>query len=338
MSLQLVKRQHLAPWSARVRAAAMALLLTGVQAFASAQTHPATPIVVIVPFAAGGPTDAVARALVPELSQNLGQAVQIRNVSGIGGTLGTIEAAQASADGQTLLLHHIGMATMPSLYRSLTVDPQRDFEPVGLIVDSPMALLSAPGLPIGPARQFGPYLRANQSKLSMAYAGIGSASHLCGLLLANVLRVELFAIPYKGTGPALRELAAGRTDVLCDQTTSALSAIRDGQVLAYGITSPIRIDALPALATTQELGWAGLQLSIWHALYAPRSTPPERIEALSRALRAAISSPGFAQTMMAFGAIPVAAHRTTPAALRAHLAAETARWRPILIKAAQFAD
>lgn len=337
MSRQSLDRLHWTTWRKRARAAVTVLLLAGVPAPAVAQAD-GTPVVVIVPFAAGGPTDAVARALAPELTQSLGQPVQVKNLSGIGGTLGTVEAAQAPADGQTLLLHHIGMATMPSLYRDLSIDPQRDFEPVGLIVDSPMALLSAPGAPIGPPRQFGPYVRANQAKLSMAYAGIGSASHLCGLLLASVLRVELFAIPYKGTGPALGELAGGRADLLCDQTTSALAAIRKQQVLAYGVTSPTRIDALPTLATTQELGLAGLQLSIWHALYAPRGTPPERIEALSRALRTAVASPGFTQTMTALGAIPVAPNRTTPAALRTHLAAETARWRPILIKAAQFAD
>lgn len=299
---------------------------------------PTAPITIVVPFAAGGPTDLVARKLSAELSNSIGQSVNVRNQGGIGGTVGMAAAAQAAPDGYTLLLHHIGMATTPSLYRNLTLDPQRDFEPIGLIVDSPMVLLSAPTIAIGSGRQFGPYVRANQAKLSMAYAGVGSASHLCGLLMASVLRVELFSIPYTGTAPALRDLENSRADLLCDQTTSALNSVRAGKVLAYGVTTAKRLEALPLIPTTLEEGMAGLKVSIWHGLYAPRGTPAAVIEALSRALQSAVASPAFVAAMTQVGAVSVAPRAATPQALRIHLAEQTVKWKPLIQKSAQFAD
>lgn len=321
---------------ARLAALALAWAIAG-----GAQAEPAfpsRPLTLVVPFAAGGPTDTVARALATGLAAELGQPVEVANVAGLGGTRAPGLLARTTGDGHTLMLHHIGMATAPTLFRHLEYQPLRDFEPLGLVVDAPMVLLSRRDLGIRSARQFAAHVRAHQASLQVAYAGIGAASHLCGLLMGSVLQVDLISVPYKGTGPALQDLAQGAADLLCDQTTAAMAAIRSGAVVAYAVTTPQRLDVLPDLPTTAEAGLPGLQVSIWHGLYAPRGTPADAVARLSAALRGALARPAFVAAMSALGVVPVRAEQATPAAHRAWLAAQIATWRPILLKAGQFAD
>ncbi len=300
---------------------------------------PSRPVTLVVPFAAGGPTDAVARTLAVELARVLGQPVDVDNRPGLGGTSATAALVQAGHDGgHTLLLHHIGMATAPTLFRQLPYDPLRDFEPLGLVADAPMVLLARPSLGLQSTRQLVAYVRANEATVSVAYAGLGAASHLCGLLLNSVLGVDLISVPYKGTGPALAHLERGGADLMCDQTTAAMRSIRDGKVRAFAVTLPQRLDVLPELPTTAEDGLAGLQLSIWHGLYAPRGTPAAAVSTLALALQEAVASPAFVSAMRQVGVVPVRPEHASPAHHRALLRSQIAKWRPILLKAGQFAD
>ena len=298
----------------------------------------AAPITLIVPFAAGGPTDQVARALLPGLEKALGEPVRVRNVGGAGGTAGATEAAGAPPDGRTLLLHHIGMATAPSLYRRLPYDPQRDFAPIGRVVDVPMVLVARAGFEAANAREAIRSIRSAATSPLVAYAGLGAASHLCGLLLANALGVDLIQIPYKGTGPALVDLLAGRIDLMCDQTTNTVAPILDGRLRGIAVTTPERLPTLPALPTTAQVGIAGMRLAIWHGLYAPAGTPAATLETLSRALREALREASFVATAARFDGRVASQAEATPAAMRALLAAETARWAPIIRRTGQFAD
>jgi tripartite-type tricarboxylate transporter receptor subunit TctC len=299
---------------------------------------PERPLTIVVPYAAGGPTDTVARKLAFELARVLDQAVEVRNLPGNGGTRAPAQMAAGAGDGQELLLHHIGMATAPSLFRQLGYDPVRDFEPVGLVADAPMVLLTSPRLPVSGGRELVAYLRAHQASLAVAYAGVGAASHLCGLMLGALLKVDLISVPYPGTGPALAHLEQGGADLLCDQTTATLKSIREGRVRAHAVTLPQRLEVLPELPTTTEQGLPGLQLSIWHGLYAPAGTPQAAVARLSRALQRAVASPGFLIAMSQAGVLAVPPEQATPAALRARLVAQIAAWRPLIQRSGQFAD
>lgn len=303
-----------------------------------AMAFPQGPLTLVVPFAAGGPTDTVARALARQMGSALGRPIRVENIAGLGGTRAPAELARQPGDGHLLMLHHIGMATAPTLYRSLPYQPLRDFEPIGLVVDAPMVLLTQPGLHVAGGRQFGASLRARAATLSVAYAGLGAASHLCGMLLGSVLQIDLISVPYKGTGPALRDLQKGAADLMCDQTTAAIGAIRDGSVRAHAVTTPRRLEVLPEIPTTAEIGLGGLQLSIWHGLYAQRGASPQAIHRLSVALREAVTSPAFVAAMSTLGVQPVRADQATPDAHRTLLAAQIARWRPVIHKAGQYAD
>ena len=230
------------------------------------------------------------------------------------------------------------MATAPSLFRQLGYDPVRDFEPVGLVADAPMVLLTSPRLPVSGGRELVAYLRAHQASLAVAYAGVGAASHLCGLMLGALLKVDLISVPYPGTGPALAHLEQGGADLLCDQTTATLKSIREGRVRAHAVTLPQRLEVLPELPTTTEQGLPGLQLSIWHGLYAPAGTPQAAVARLSRALQRAVASPGFLIAMSQVGVLAVPPEQATPAALRARLVAQIAAWRPLIQRSGQFAD
>ena len=296
------------------------------------------PVTIIVPFAAGGPTDKVARALVPAFERALGEPVEVRNVGGAGGTAGATEAAGASPDGRTLLMHHIGMATAPALYRHLPYDPQRDFVPIGKVVDVPMVLVGRPGFEPASAQAAIRAIRARQSSPLVAYAGLGAASHLCGLLLAGALQVDLIQIPYRGTGPALVDLLAGKVDLMCDQTSNTVAPIRDGRLRGLAVTTPARLSRLPELPTTAQSGLATLRLSIWHGLYVRSGTPLARVDALARAMQSALRDPSFIAVAASFDGVIATPAEATPAGLRALLAAETARWAPIIRRTGQFAD
>lgn len=296
------------------------------------------PITLVVPFAAKGPTDTVARALAAAMTEQSGYPVVVENRSGAGGTAGAAAVAGAAPDGFTLLLHHIGMATAPTLYRNLPYDPRRDFEPVGRIVDVPMTLVARPGFPARTLAQAIHHIRRYQDSIVVAYAGLGAASHLCGLLLSLSLDVDLIQVPYRGTGPALLDLQAGQADLMCDQTTNTGEPIHAGRIQGLGVTSVRRLPGLPFLPTVAEAGVRGLELSIWHGLFAPRGTPREVVDQLALLLQAALASPAFMRSMNEMQVVIAGRDQASPAGLKALLAGEIARWAPILRKAGQYAD
>lgn len=317
-----------------IAAAALAMLPVA----ATAQSYPDRTITVVVPFAAGGPTDTVARLLAESMSKELGQQMIVENVGGAGGTLGAGRVAKADPDGYTVLLHHIGQATSATLYRNLPYNPREDFAPVGLITDVPMTIVARADLEPTDGKSLVEYIKGNGDKISYGNAGIGSASHLCGMLLMDTLKVQMTTIPYKGTGPAMTDLLGGQIDLLCDQTTNTSSHIKAGKIKAYAVTTPSRVPSLPDVPTTVEAGMTGVEVAVWHALYAPRGTPQEAIDKLSAALQAALKDPKVIERFAELGTEPVAADRATPAALAAFLPAEIDRWKPIIDAAGVYAD
>jgi tripartite-type tricarboxylate transporter receptor subunit TctC len=304
-----------------------------------AQEFPAgKPIVAVVPFAAGGPTDKVAREIAQLMSKQLGATMVIDNVAGAGGTIGTKKVVQARNDGYTVLIHHIGMATSVGLYRNLGFDPLKDLEMIGEIADVPMVLLGTKSLPPSTMKELVTYVKANASKISLANAGIGSASHLCGLLLQKALQTELNTIPYKGTAPALNDLMGGQVNLMCDQTTNVAGQVKAGAVKAYAAMQPQRIEAFKDVPTAVEQGLPGIEVKIWHAMYVPKGTPKAIVDKLSDALQLAVQDPGFRSKMAELGAEAVSAARARPESLRTHLGNEIAKWTPIIKSAGAYAD
>jgi tripartite-type tricarboxylate transporter receptor subunit TctC len=316
-----------------------AMAAFGFLAGAAAQPgFPAKPVTIIVPFAAGGPTDVVARQLSEALSGDLGQPVVAENITGAGGTIGAGRVAQARPDGYTLLLGNIGLATSPTLYRRLPYDPARAFETIGLVTPVPMVLIGRPDLPFSDLEALVAWARAKGADVNLAHAGIGSASHLCATLLRAVTRVPMTPVVFRGTAPVMTEMMAGRIDLACDQTTNALPFIQDGRVKAFAVTTAERLSILPDVPTTAEGGLPEVQVTIWHGLYAPRGTPAPVVERLSRALRVALQDETVVRRLAELGSTPEPQERATPTAHRAMLDAEIARWRPILQAAGEFAD
>lgn len=303
-----------------------------------AQDYPSKVITVIVPFAAGGPSDTVARLTAQAMSTVLKQTMIIENVGGAGGTIGAARVAQAKPDGYTIFIHHIGHATAPALYRKLPYDAIRDFEPIGLVNDGAMALVARKDFPAKNLKEFLAYVTANKEKINIANAGVGSASHLCGMLLMSALNAEFTTIPYKGTGPAMNDLLGGQVDFMCDQTTNNASQIKAGKVAVYGVTTAKRVAAFPDVPTMSEGGMPGFTVTVWHAMYAPKGTPKPVIDKLSHALQEALKDPTLKQRFADLGSEPVATNLATPEALRAHLKSEIDKWGPIIKKAGVFAD
>jgi tripartite-type tricarboxylate transporter receptor subunit TctC len=303
-----------------------------------AQNYPAKSITMIVPFAAGGPTDTVARLVAQSMSKTLGQQVIVENVGGAGGTIGAARAAKSDPDGHTLLLHHIGQSTAPSLYRKLSYNPISDFEPVGLVTDVPMTFVARKDFPAKDLKEMIAYLKANKSKVTYANAGVGSASHLCGMLMMSALDTELTTVPYKGTGPAMNDLLGSQVDLMCDQTTNTTSQIKGEKIKAYAVTTKTRVASLPNIPTAQEAGMPNFEVAVWHGLYAPKGTQKPVIDKLANALQVALKDATVKQRFSELGTEPVAANRATPEALRTHLKAEIDKWSPIIKKAGVYAD
>ncbi|HYC35516.1 MAG TPA: tripartite tricarboxylate transporter substrate binding protein BugD [Usitatibacter sp.] len=307
-------------------------------ASAWAQDYPTRTINMVVPYAAGGPTDTVARVLAQAMTKPLGQTVVVENKPSAGGLIGPEQVKNAKPDGYTILIHHIGMATTPTLYRQLRFNPLADFEYIGLINEVPMTIIGKPGLPPKDMKELVAYIKANKDKISYANAGIGAASHLCGLLFMSAIGTDVLTVPYKGTGPAMNDLVGGQVDFMCDQTTSTTGQIKGGKVKAYGITSSARIPSLPDVPTLQEAGIKGGGVGIWHGLYAPKGTPKPVIDKLVKALQDALADPTVKQKYTELGAVTFPKDKQTPEALQAHLKAEIAKWKPIIEKAGKFAD
>lgn len=315
----------------------LVLALASTALFANAQTYPGSkPVSIVVPFAAGGPTDRVARDLAEAMRKNMpGSNFVVENVNGAGGTIGATKVAKANPDGHTLLLFHIGMASTPALYRKLQYKPLEDFEYLGLVNEVPMTLIGKPQLPANTYRDFENYIKANSGKLNIAHAGLGSASHLCGLMWQSAINAKeaMTTIPFGGTGPAMNALVGGQVDLMCDQTTNTTNQIKEGKIKGFAVTTKSKVSSLPDLPTLDAGAVKGFEASAWHALWAPKGLPKDATDKLVAALQAALKDPKVIERFASLGTEPVAADLATPAALKAHLTAEVPRWGAV-IKAA----
>jgi len=309
---------------------------------ASAQDFPAKDktIVIVVPFAAGGPTDRVARDLAEAMRKPLGATVVVENTAGAGSTVGSARVARAPADGYTLLLTHIGMATSPALYRKLSYNIATDFEYLGLINDVPMTLIGKPTLPANNMKELVAWANANQGKINLGNAGLGAASHLCGLMVQNALKVDMQTVPYKGTAPAITDLIGGQIDLLCDQTTNTTPQIEGKKVKAFAVSTAKRltVPALKDLPTMQESGYKDFEVSIWHGLYAPKGTPADIQKKINDAMKVALKDPEFIKKQEGLGAVVVTDKRMEPAEHKKFVLAEADKWGAVIKAAGSYAD
>ncbi len=312
--------------------------LAALVAPAGAQDFPTKPITLVVPFAAGGPTDTVARLIAQSMGNTMKQTVVVENYGGAGGTIGADRVAKAKNDGYTLLLHHIGQSTAPTLYRKLPYDVLNDFAPVGLVTDVPMTIVARKDFPPKDMKELAAYLKANKDKVTYANAGVGSASHLCGMLLMATLQTELTTVPYKGTAPAMNDLLGGQVDLMCDQTTNTTGQIKGGKIKVYAVTTPTRVPSLPDVPTLQQSGIKGADVAVWHGVYAPKGTPKPVIDKLSAALQIALADPTVKARFAELGTEPVPAAQATPDALGKQLKSQIDLWNPIIKKAGVYAD
>ena len=319
-----------------IQAVAAALLAFAGQA--GAQTFPTKPVSIVVPFAAGGPTDTVARSVAAGMEKTLGQPVIVENKPGAGGTLGANDVSKSQPDGHKLLVWHIGMSTSPALYRRLPFDPLKDYEYVGLINDVPMTLLVRPSLQVKDLKELIAYVKANPDKITLGNAGLGAASHLCGLLFQQAIQTDLTTVPYKGTAPAMTDLIGGQVDILCDQTTNTTQQIKAGKVKALALTAPKRLESLKEVPTAGEAGLPGFELGIWHGLYAPKGTPKPVVDKLVSALQAALADATLQKRFAELGSVVYPVAQQTPEGLAKHLKAEIDKWGPVIKKAGVYAD
>jgi len=305
---------------------------------AHAQGYPARTITLIVPFAPGGPTDVVARSLAIAMGNALGQTMIVDNRPSSGGIIGSELVARAAPDGYTLLIHNIGMSTLPALARNLRFDPQKDFSYIGQVVDVPMTLVGRPTLPPNGFSELRSLISTKEKQLNIANAGIGTASHLCGLLLMSRLGVSMTSVPYKGAAPAMTDLMGGQVDLLCDQVSTTTQPIQSLRVKAYATTSLVRLPTLPEVKTLKEQGLDNFEVTVWHGVYGPRRLPTEVVDKLSSALRTALADPAFRSSMAKLGAVPVDPSKATPEGLSNHLKEEIGKWTPVIEKSAAYLE
>ena len=319
-------------------------MLAGV-ALATAATlgwadFPDKPVTLVVPFAAGGPSDKIARDLAEALRKPLGQTVVVDNAAGAGGTIGSAKVARSAPDGYTLLVHHIGMATAPALYRKLAYKVPEDFEPLGLINEAPSVLIGKTSLSARNFAELRQWIAANPGKVNLANAGLGSASHLCGLMFQSALKTNMTTVPYKGTGPAMTDLIGGQVDLMCEQATNAVPQVEGAKVKVFGVTSLARLP-IPALKDTPTLSDSGLKdfnVQVWHGLYAPKGTPGPVLAKLNAALRAALKDPELIKRQEALGLNIVSDERLEPSGHRRFVEAEKQRWAKVIKDAGEYAD
>ena len=300
--------------------------------------YPTRPISMIIPFAAGGPTDVVGRLIAEVMARDLGQPMVVENVGGAGGTLGAQRVAQARPDGYTILCHHIGMATTPTLYRRLAYDPVNGFETVGLVTEVPMTIIAKKDFPANNLQEMIAVVKEKKLNINLANAGVGAASHICGLLLQSAVQTQMTVVPYRGTGPAMTDLMGGTVDLMCDQTTNTTNQIQSGSVKAFAVTTKTRNAALPNLPTADEAGLPGFEVSVWHGLYTPKGTDAAINNRLSQALQKALADERVKTRFAELGTAPVSADQATPDYHRKYWQADIAKWRPIIQAAGQYAD
>jgi tripartite-type tricarboxylate transporter receptor subunit TctC len=304
----------------------------GTPAGGGAEGYPDQNITMVVPFSAGGPTDTVTRLIAEPMSAKLGAQIVVQNVEGAGGTVAAGEVARAKPDGYTVLMHHIGMSTAPALYADLPYKPLEDFKTIGLVTEVPMTIIARKDFQPNTLQELVDYVKANADKVTYANAGIGAASHLCGLLFQKAVGVKLQEVPYDGTGPALTDIVGGQVDFMCDQTTNTTGQIKSREVKAYAVTTEERVKSLPDLPTATEAGLE-LQLSVWHGLYVPADTPDEVVQTLSDALKVALADQGVIDKLAELGTAPVAQDRATPEAHRQKLEEQLGVWGPVIEEA-----
>jgi tripartite-type tricarboxylate transporter receptor subunit TctC len=318
-------------------------LLAGVAALwmtsAVAQSAwPTRPISLVVPFTAGGPTDVVARTLGAAMSKTLGQTIVVENKLGAGGTVAASYVAKAAPDGYTFFIHHNGMATSTALYRKLAYDPLKDFEFVSQAVEVPMTLLARKDFPANNLQEMVAYIKANQSKINLANAGLGAVSQLCGMMFQRAVGVQVTEVPFQGTAPAMNALLGGQVDVLCDQTTQTVPQIKAGSVKLYGVTTKNRVKVLPNAPTLAEQGLKDFEVVVWHGIYAPKGTPKAIVDRMNAAVRTALKDPEVVKRMDDLGAEIVPDATNTPEALHIWLKSEIDKWGPVIKAGGKFAD
>ena len=318
---------------AGIAAVVSASTLLGSNIASAQKDWPTKSISLVVPFAAGGPTDSIARLIAVPMGQSLGQTVVVENVPGAGGTIASTKVARAAPDGYTIYIHHMGMATAQALYDKLPYDPMTSFEYIGQVADVPMVLLGKKDLPANNFKELEAYIRANGSKVTMANAGPGAVSQLCGLLFQSRLGVKLTNIPYKGTGPALTDLIGGQVDLLCDQTTQTIPYIKDGRVKAFGTTTMKRLPAIPNVPTLNEQGLKGFEVKVWHGVYAPKGTPQPILDKINAALKTALNNPDVKKRLEDSNIDIVPAEKISAKGLKDHLEKEINVWGPVIRKA-----
>jgi tripartite-type tricarboxylate transporter receptor subunit TctC len=315
-------------------ASAFAVVTVAGPTAGSAQiAFPTKPIALLVPAAAGGPTDTVARLVAESMSRTLGRTVVVENLGGAGGTIGMARVAKAAPDGYTIAVWHIAHATAPALYEGLKYDVVKDFDHLGRITDVPMTLVSKAALPAKDVTELLDWIRVQKEKVTYGHAGIGSASHLCTLMLMKELGVKMRGVAYRGTGPAMNDLLGGQFDLMCDQTTNTTSQIQDGKIKGYAVTTKSKVSSVPDLPTLDGSAIKGFDVSAWHAMWAPKGLPKDVSDKLVAALQGALKDPKVVERFASLGTEPVAPALATPDALQSHLAAEVARWA-VVIKAA----
>ncbi|NMM77818.1 hypothetical protein B2J86_16730 [Acidovorax sp. SRB_14] len=318
------------------------LLAIAAATSAQAQDFPAKDktITLVVPFAAGGPTDRVARDLAEALRKPLGANVVVDNTAGAGSSIGAARVARATPDGYTLLLNHIGMSTMPALYRKLSFSVPNDFEYLGIINDVPMTLIGRPNLPANNMQELTAWIQQSKGKINLGNAGLGAASHLCGLMFQSAMKVEMTTVPYKGTAPAITDLIGGQIDLLCDQTTNTTPQIEGKKVKAYAVTTSKRLTtpALKDLPTLAESGVKNFEVTIWHGLYAPKGTPAPVLQKINDALKVALKDPDFIKKQEGLGAVVATDKRVEPAEHKKFVLAEIDKWGAAIRAAGTYAD
>jgi len=302
-------------------------------ASAAAAAFPTKPVTIVVPYAAGGSTDVLARVLAEAMARDLGQPVIVDSAGGAGGTIGTSKVVRAPNDGHTILLHNMGIATAPALYAKLPFDVNKDLEPIALAGDVPMILVRNKSFAPVSVADLIKHMKTNPGGVKFSHAGIGATSHLCAMLFNQTAGTTVTMVPYRGTGPALQDLVAGNVDVICDQPVATGPHIQSGALKAYAMATKERIPTMPDVPTFAESGLPGFELAVWHGVYAPKGTPPAVIERLNKAVRTALADASLAKRFTDMGVIIPQGDGLKPEALRQQTATEIKRWDPV-IKAA----
>ena len=329
-----MKRLHVALAAAFTAAATPAITPAAAQS-----DWPNRPVTLIVPFAAGGGVDASARMQALALGEILGQTIVVENVGAAAGTVGSGRVAKAAQDGYTMLIGNSGTHVYSqSLYKKAPYDSVADFEPVSIVTGSPRLLVARKDLPASNLQEFIAYMKANKDKVSYANAGLGAASHLCGMLFMSAIQTDFTTVPYKGTGPAMNDLLGGQVDFMCDQTTNTTGQIKGGKVKVYGVTTLKRVASLPDVPTLDEQGMKGFSVGVWHGVYAPKKTPKPILDTLVTTMQHALHDADLIKNLAQLGTEPVPQNLATPQALQSHLKAEIEKWGPIIKKAGVYAD